>query len=309
MVDINEVAENIYLIDNQLYSILGMGAVYLVNEDKKALIDVGPSASIDFVLDGIRQVGVSPEEIDYIIVTHIHLDHGGGAGLALQDMPRAKVLVHSKGAWHMANPAKLVRGMRESQGEEYFAKCGEVIPVPQERIQVVGEGDTLKLSNKQVLRFIDAPGHAPHQIAIIESRNSGVFTGEAAGSLLCDGKIMFPFANLPFDFSQFIATIKRLMSLRANAIYYAHFGASNRVQSNLELALNKALVWENVVTRAMKENNLAGVADALAAQCHHELEVARSVKPIYDFILMNIPVCAAAYIQYHQNKQAASRHN
>jgi len=94
MVDINEVAANIYLIDNLLYAIPGMGSVYLINEDKKAIVDVGPSTSVPTVLEGIRRFGVVPAAIDYIIVTHIHLDHGGGTGLILQDMPRAKVVVH-----------------------------------------------------------------------------------------------------------------------------------------------------------------------------------------------------------------------
>ncbi len=97
MVDINEVAENIYLIDDQLYSIPKMGCVYLLNEDKKALIESGPSTSANAVLDGIREAGVRPEDIAYIIVTHIHLDHAGGAGVLIKDMPHAQVIVHHRG--------------------------------------------------------------------------------------------------------------------------------------------------------------------------------------------------------------------
>ena len=94
MADIDEVAENIYLIDAQLHSIPKWGGVYLVNEERKALIDTGPTASVRFVLDGIRKVGVRPEDIDYLVVTHIHLDHAGGAGVLLNEMPQAQNLSH-----------------------------------------------------------------------------------------------------------------------------------------------------------------------------------------------------------------------
>ena len=103
MIDINEVAENIYLIDDQLFSIPKWGCVYLINEEKKALIESGPATSANSVLDGIRQVGVRPEDIAYIIVTHIHLDHAGGAGVLLKSMPQAQVVAHFLGT-HLPHP-------------------------------------------------------------------------------------------------------------------------------------------------------------------------------------------------------------
>ena len=92
-----EVAENVSMIDDQLYSVPQHGSVYLLNEEKKALIDSGPVTSARVVLDGIRESGVRPEDIDYLIVTHIHLDHGGGAGVLLKNMPKARVVVHHRG--------------------------------------------------------------------------------------------------------------------------------------------------------------------------------------------------------------------
>ena len=103
MFNVAEVAENIYLIDDQLCSTSRLGSVYLLGEEKKALIESGPASSADTVLSGIKQAGVNPEDIAYIVVTHIHLDHAGGAGVLLKEMPRAKVVVHYNGARHMAN--------------------------------------------------------------------------------------------------------------------------------------------------------------------------------------------------------------
>ena len=166
MVDINKVAENIYMIDAQLFSIPRWGSVYLIDEEKKALIDTGPTTSVKAVLDGIRSAGVKPEDIDYLIATHIHLDHAGGTGVIIKDMPKAQVIVHHRGARHLVNPAKLIRSVMATQGEEVMLKYGEVVPIEEERVKPVYDGDMLKLSDRQLLRFIDAPGHAPHELCI-----------------------------------------------------------------------------------------------------------------------------------------------
>ena len=119
MADIKEVAENIYQIDNGVYGVKGWGAVYLINEEGKALIDSGPTSSAPVVLEGMAQVGVKPEDINYIVATHIHLDHSGGAGFLLQKMPQAKVVVHQRGAKHLIDPSRLVASMVAVQGEGF----------------------------------------------------------------------------------------------------------------------------------------------------------------------------------------------
>ena len=307
MVDIPEVAENIYLIDNQVYSMPRSGSVYLINEERKALVEVGPPSSVNTVLEGVRAVGIRPEDIEYIVVTHIHLDHAGGAGVLLEHAPKARVVVHHKGVKHLVNPQKLIDGTRQVQGERFWAKVGQVVAVPSDRLQAVRDGDTIELSDRQTLRFIDAPGHAPHQICIFETRSGGLFSGEAAGSLLADQRILLPFNSPPtFDLEQFVNTIKRLMKLNASALYYSHFGATSVVQENLKITMERALAWDDIVTKAMSENGLDGVVEKMAALFHNEIEVAKEVKPLYEFVTNNIPICAAAYIKYHQDKHRAS---
>ena len=177
MVDVSRVAEDIYMIDEVLYSIPKMGSVYLIDEGKKVLIDAGPTTSAHIILDGIKEAGVRPEDIDYLIVTHIHLDHAGGAGFLLKYMPKARVIVHPRGAKHLVNPEKLVRSVIEHQGEEAMARDGEVVPIEEHRVQSAYGGDVIELSDKQALTFIYAPGHVPHEICLYESRNGGLFVG------------------------------------------------------------------------------------------------------------------------------------
>jgi glyoxylase-like metal-dependent hydrolase (beta-lactamase superfamily II) len=281
------------------------GAVYLVNEDRKALIEAGPPSSANAVLDGVREVGVRPEDIEYIIVTHVHLDHAGGAGTLLKYMPKAMVVAHNKGIKHLINPQKLIEGMRQAQGEEFLAKTGEVLPVPPERVLGVYDGDVIKLSSGQTLKIIDTPGHAPHHISIFESRSGGVFSGEAAASLMADQRILLPINSPPaFNFEDFINSIKLLMKLEPSKLYYSHFGATDAVQENLELALERTLTWDRIVTEALEAGSLDGVAERMADESRDEIEIARDFKGLYEFITNNIPVCAAAHIQYHRNKRS-----
>ena len=304
MVDIKEVAENIYLIDNQLYSIPKWGSVYLINEEKKALVDPGPTTSANIVLDGIKRVGVDPKNIDYLIITHIHLDHAGGAGVLIQDMPQAKVVVHHKGMRHLANPAKLVSSVRVAQGEEIMARLGEVVPVEMKRLKPVYQDDVIKLSEKQVLRFIDAPGHASHELCIYESRHNGLFSGDAIGISVAENKVLVPVTPPPsFDLAVYLDTLKRLMTLKASALYFAHFGVSNQVEENLKLAMDKLQAWANIVSQAWPESGFDGAAAKLEAQLYLELEPMRKMASFYEYLAGTIiALNVAGYMQYYQDK-------
>ena len=308
MVDINEVAENIFMIDDQLYSIPKWGSVYLINEEKKALVESGPATSARIVIDGIRSIGVLPEDIAYIIVTHIHLDHAGGAGVLLKDMPQAQVVVHHRGARHLVNPGKLVSSVVEAQGKEAMARCGEVVPIKQGRVQPVSDGDTIRLGDKQVLMFFDAPGHAPHELCIYESRNQGLFTGDAVAVSLSEGEVFLPFQPPPdFDLEQNDNTIRKLMEVQAKAIYYSHFGVSNKVEEDLQLAIDKLQVWHSIVVQSINEGTFDRVAEKLIAQARAELEPLKKIEPLYDYVAnIHLPLVVAGHIKYYQEKEGAS---
>ncbi|MCL0094754.1 MBL fold metallo-hydrolase [Dehalococcoidales bacterium] len=310
MVDISEIAENIYLIDDYLYSIPRYGCVYLINEEKKALIDTGPTTSVSAVLDGIKRVGVRPEDIAYIIVTHIHLDHAGGAGVLAKDMPHAQVLVHHKGARHLVNPAKLISSVIEVQGEEAMVKHGEVLPIELHRVQAMHEGDTIKLSEKQTLKFIDAPGHAPHELCIYETRTGGLFTGDAVGVSIAENEILLPFHPPPnFDLPLCLNTLERLAKLAPTSIYYSHFGVSNTVPEDLRLAREKLQVWDDIIAKAIKEGAFADTTRRLIVQACAELELIKgveSLESLYKYITNHyIPMCAAGHVKYYQEKYEA----
>ena len=310
MVEIDEVAERIYLIDDHLYSIPKFGSVYLLNEERKALIDCGPATSANYVLDGMKQVGVRPEDITYIIATHIHLDHAGGAGVLLRGMPQAQVIVHYKGVKHLVDPARLIDSVADVYGEEPTIRHGEVMPIESRQVLAIHDGDTIRLSKEQILKFIDTPGHAPHELCIYETRNGGLFVGDAVGLSVFENEILLPFHPLPnFDLELYLNTLERLTELAPNMLYYAHFGVSSKVDEDFRLARGKLQIWDDIIAKASKEGDFDDASRRLVAQASAELKPIREVesrKSLYEFLTqVYLPLCAAGHIKYYQEAHKA----
>ncbi len=232
----SKVAENVYLIVNNPWGLSGWGATYLLDEDRKAIVDTGSGASPDKVLEGIREAGVRPEDIDFIILTHIHLDHSGGAGFLVKAMPRAQVLVHQMGVKHMINPERLVRAFLQVRPASDATTRGAVmLPIDVARVRPISGGEVLELGRGQRLEFMLAPGHAPHDICAFETRNGGVFTGDAVGVYVPDLDLAYPSIAPPgFDPEQYARTIETLRAMRPSCLYFAHFGMGTDVARLLD---------------------------------------------------------------------------
>jgi glyoxylase-like metal-dependent hydrolase (beta-lactamase superfamily II) len=309
MVGVDEIAKNIYMIDDQLSFMPRWGSVYLINEEKKVLIDTGPTASVDTVLNGIKRAGVRPEDIRYIIVTHVHLDHAGGAGVLVRSMPEAQVVVHHKGARHLVNPERLVSSTVEARGPETMVDYGEVVPIDMGRVRPVFGGEVIELSQKQTLRFIDAPGHAPHVLCVYESLNNGLFVGDSVGiRIVRDSDEVLLLATPPpaFDPELCLSTLGRIRELKVRALYFAHFGVSSRVSDNLETAMDKLKTWGDIAAKAIKESGVSGVEAGLMAQGYAELQPLRVMGPLYNYLIrVLMPLNIAGFVRYYQGKYEA----
>jgi len=309
MVDIKEVAENIFLIDNELYSIPKWGSVYLINEEKKALVDTGPATSVNAVLDGIKKTGIDPEDIDYVIVTHIHLDHAGGAGELIKYMPRAQVIVHDKGARHLINPERLVKSFASTMGERMMQKTGPVAPIDEERVVPVSGDEVFKLGERQSLRVLHVSGHAPHQLCILESRNNGLFSGDAIGISVAEGKVLMPATPPPgFDLKLYLSTLQKLMGLDANLIYFGHFGATDRVKESIQTAMDKLQAWNTIISRAFVEKGFEAAFKRIRAQLYSELEPAKESETLYQYLANGIVAMnIIGLLKHFQDKKVLSQ--
>ena len=206
-------------------------AYLLIENGRAAFIDTGPNAAVSRLLAALRAHGLAAEDIDYVIPTHVHLDHAGGAGLLMREAPNAKLVVHPRGARHLIDPAALMAGVRAVYGEEVAARdYGELVPVPAERVVTTSDGMTIELGGRPLL-FLDTPGHARHHHCIWDERSRGWFTGDTFGIAYPElytakGPYMVP-ATAPVQFDQeaLHASVKRLLDARPERMYLTHYGA------------------------------------------------------------------------------------
>src|SRR2546428_10989168 len=160
--------------DVRMMGVAGFGAIYLIDEEEKALVETGTSNDARTILDAVRGFGLRPAEIDHVIVSHIHLDHAGGAGFLLKEMPRATVYVHERGIKHLIDPSRLVASAQSALGD-MASEFGTMTPIPPERLHAVRDGEALDLGGR-VLPFPDPPGPPPPEPTVVARKNRSVFT-------------------------------------------------------------------------------------------------------------------------------------
>ena len=153
----------------------------LVEKDRAAIIDTGTANAVPYVLAALEGRGIAPEQVDYVFLTHVHLDHAGGAGQLMARFPNARLTAHPRGARHMVDPSRLLAATIAIYGvEEMRRSYGEILPVPAERVIETPEGAVLELAGRELL-FLDAPGHARHHVVIRDSRTGHFFAGDTFG--------------------------------------------------------------------------------------------------------------------------------
>ncbi|MGQ9686965.1 MAG: MBL fold metallo-hydrolase [Thiobacillaceae bacterium] len=222
--------QGIYTLDSG-YLRQGLAAVHaIVEAGRVALVDCGTQPCLSAVEQGLRALGLGVDAVDYILLTHVHLDHAGAAGALMTRCPNARLVVHPRGAPHMVDPSRLIAGASAVYGEERFrALYGEILPVAAERIIEAGDGFNLDLAGRELV-FLDTPGHARHHLCIYDAVSRCVFTGDAFGvsyrELDVDGRpFIFP-TTTPVQFEPEAAhtSIDRIMALGPGVAYLTHFG-------------------------------------------------------------------------------------
>ncbi len=207
-----------------------LASIHLLREGRAAaLIDIGTNHSIPNVLAALSAKGISTADVRYLILTHVHLDHAGGAGAMLRHLPNAEVVIHPRGARHMIDPAKLVAGAQAVYGEAVFREdYGDIVPIPAERVIETRDEFVLELNGRPFV-FLDTPGHARHHHCIYDERSASFFTGDCFGISyreldVGDEECIFP-TTTPTQFDPLAAhaTINRLMSYEPSHMFLTHY--------------------------------------------------------------------------------------
>ncbi len=234
--NVMNVVDGISVIDSEYYS-KDFAAIYLLKQKNKvAIIETGTNYSVPLVKEALANIGLSFSDVSYIIPTHVHLDHAGGAGLLMKQCQNATLVVHPRGARHLIDPSKLVAGAKAVYGEEKFKEYyGEIIPIDSERVIEADDNFILDFDGRE-LKFIDTPGHAKHHFCIWDKDTKSMFTGDTFGisyrDLDMDSDVyIFPSTSpVQFDPDALIKSINRIMEFRPERVCLTHFSAIRPTQ-------------------------------------------------------------------------------
>jgi glyoxylase-like metal-dependent hydrolase (beta-lactamase superfamily II) len=194
----------------------------------------------------LKEVKVKPEDVAYVTLSHIHLDHGGGVGTLLKSLPNAKVIVHPRGAPHLVDPEKLWRQSQLTLGS--VAKIfGAPEPVPKDRIITGVDGMEIDIGQGVKLRVVETLGHASHHLSYHLPSHSGVFPGDAAGILVQEFQAVIPTSPPPFRLDIALASLEKLITLKPKFLYYTHFGEASNAVARLRGYAKQLKHWMKIV--------------------------------------------------------------
>lgn len=274
--------ESIDIIETHYVAPTKMSAYLLVEGDEAAFIDIGPQSAVPYLLEALAARGMQPEQVRYIIITHVHLDHAGGASALLKQCPNATVLAHPKAARHVCAPERLIQGAKAVYGEALFAALyGEIEGIPEDRVRIMADGETIAWGTRK-LHFFYTLGHCSHHFCIHDDKTNGVFAGDNFGigrtEALRPGPAFLICTCTPPEFNapEALRSVEMITATGAERVYLGHFGVITDVARGAEQLTRSITAMQTIIDAAL-EAGLEGpaletfLADRIAAATDEHL--------------------------------------
>jgi glyoxylase-like metal-dependent hydrolase (beta-lactamase superfamily II) len=262
-----DLGQDVYQIDTFMAGYSRITAGYLIRGDRPCLVETGTAPSAPLVREALASLGVGPADLATVVVTHIHLDHAGGTGDIAGMFPGAEVVVHERGARHLADPTRLMASARSVSGDELDQLFGTLAPTPAERIRTVDRTGTIDLGGGRRLDSHYAPGHARHHVALIDSVSGDLYVGDAAGIYIPDTGDLRPATPPPeFDLAVALESLRTFAALRPARLLFSHYGPVAEVTQTLDRAAEEINVWVDETRRARGQGADLDHAVALVAE-------------------------------------------
>jgi len=310
--EIHSKSFKVYIIDDYELGCPKRTGTYVIHEAGDiTLIDTCTSPSIRYILAGLNELKVELTQVKNIIVTHIHIDHAGAAGLLMKCCPNAKLFIHPEGTKFLCEPHKLEESLKIGFGNDIFNnQFAPLIPIDKARIHPVNNKEKLKISKERELQFIYTPGHANHHISVHDLATNGIFAGDAIGAYFHFPEfridLYLPITSPPqFDYKKMIQSKEIIVNLKPSKIYFGHYGASenvNEVYYQFDEWLQKFIA---ISTKVWKEENDVKQTNIIAAeQIYKEIKDNLTKKglslddPFFENLKPDIDLCSNGIIRY-----------
>lgn len=245
--------DEVFAIDTRMSGYEGITSAYLIRSDRPCLVETGTARSAEAVRSGLADLGIGPDDLATIVVTHIHLDHAGGAGTVASMFPSAEVVVHELGARHLVDPDRLMASARRVFGNVLDDVFGLLEPTDASRVRALGEVGSVDLGGGRRLDAFHAPGHAQHHIGLVDSTTGDLYVGDAAGVYIPETADLRPSTPPPdFDLDRAVASLHRFRDVEPTRLLFSHFGPVTDVANTVQRAEDELRLWVELVreTRA-----------------------------------------------------------
>ncbi len=274
------IAPGIHQIDTLLGGWDRVTAGFLVSGEQPALVETGARSSVATVEAALAAAGLGARDLRWLVLTHIHLDHAGGIGDLAAAFPDATVVVHERGARHLADPSRLVASAAQVYGDLLDSLYGTMLAVPAERIVAAADGHTLDLGAGRTLTLVDSPGHARHHHAVLDSHTGTLLVGDAVGVRLPGIGILQPAVPPPdFDLEAATASLRRFAALRPQQVVLTHYGPVPDPLAILDEAEGLLHRWVAVAERVIATQGDAAGVDEVAAALRAEVGIPDELMP------------------------------
>jgi glyoxylase-like metal-dependent hydrolase (beta-lactamase superfamily II) len=299
-----EIGKNLFMVELDTGGFKNLICSYVIKGEKPFLVESGPSNSIPNLLCGLKELDVKLEKVEYVAVTHIHLDHGGGAGTLLKFLPNAKIIVHPRGMAHLVDPERLWLSSQKVLGfiSEIF---GKPEPVPKERVVPVTDG-FFDLGYGAKLSVTETVGHASHNLSFQESFSGGIFPGDAAGTYLPEFDVVVPTTPPPFYLDAALASLDKLISLKPTTLYFSHFGKANDAAERLKDYKLQLQLWASIAEEGVRKNqSLEEIRNRILAEDYVMGKVLDFVKSHRIYSKTILENCVIGFVQYAKQKRVS----